>query len=385
MTHDEAFLQDIRAAPDDDGPRRVYADWLEDNGQPARADFLRAQIELARLPPADPARRAASARAHALLVRHQEGWVGRLADLADGWTFHRGLVDEVTVGAEELLAHADELFRLAPLRRLRLTGAEGRVKKLAALYHLAALTELDLSCNRLESGDARALAASPHLANLRRLDLAYNRITDDGAAALTAARALDRLDHLQLGANPIRMRARDGLLAHFGARAHFDCAKGPDYLFHLTTAGLRWLAGHARAECQVLLVPWRSAVTALFFDWEGNLLECQVRHVPRPPSSDTDACEATSLLTRAWQEEMGVREATIRVKKFALPEGSGLDGYGIDDEPPAEPGFLHNPDEFTPEERAEALYFLEWWGEEGMFTFGWGECWLNREGELVAT
>ena len=52
------------------------------------------------------------------------------------------LVDEVTVRAEVLLADADELFRLAPLRRLRLIGAEGRVKKLAALPHLAALCRL---------------------------------------------------------------------------------------------------------------------------------------------------------------------------------------------------------------------------------------------------
>ena len=43
-----AFIHSIREAPDDDAPRLVYADWLEDNGDPQRAEFIRVQCELAR-------------------------------------------------------------------------------------------------------------------------------------------------------------------------------------------------------------------------------------------------------------------------------------------------------------------------------------------------
>ena len=35
--HDEAFLQAIRENPDDDAPRLIYADWLEERGDPRRA------------------------------------------------------------------------------------------------------------------------------------------------------------------------------------------------------------------------------------------------------------------------------------------------------------------------------------------------------------
>jgi uncharacterized protein (TIGR02996 family) len=35
----EAFLQAIRANPADDGARLIYADWLEDNGDPERAEL----------------------------------------------------------------------------------------------------------------------------------------------------------------------------------------------------------------------------------------------------------------------------------------------------------------------------------------------------------
>jgi uncharacterized protein (TIGR02996 family) len=43
-----AFLRAILADPSDDGPRLVYADWLDERGQAARAEFIRVQCELAK-------------------------------------------------------------------------------------------------------------------------------------------------------------------------------------------------------------------------------------------------------------------------------------------------------------------------------------------------
>jgi uncharacterized protein (TIGR02996 family) len=40
------FLRDILAHPEDDTPRLIYADWLDDHGQPERAEFLRAEYRL---------------------------------------------------------------------------------------------------------------------------------------------------------------------------------------------------------------------------------------------------------------------------------------------------------------------------------------------------
>jgi uncharacterized protein (TIGR02996 family) len=45
----QAFLRDIREHPDDDTPRLIYSDWLEENGQPERAEFIRVQCELEQL------------------------------------------------------------------------------------------------------------------------------------------------------------------------------------------------------------------------------------------------------------------------------------------------------------------------------------------------
>jgi uncharacterized protein (TIGR02996 family) len=45
-----ALLNTVLAAPADDAPRLVYADWLDENGEPELAEFIRVQCELARLP-----------------------------------------------------------------------------------------------------------------------------------------------------------------------------------------------------------------------------------------------------------------------------------------------------------------------------------------------
>lgn len=53
MTHIDttaaALLAGILARPDDDTPRLVYADWLDEHEQHERAEFIRVQCELARL------------------------------------------------------------------------------------------------------------------------------------------------------------------------------------------------------------------------------------------------------------------------------------------------------------------------------------------------
>jgi uncharacterized protein (TIGR02996 family) len=54
MSDHDALIAAICANPDEDTPRLVFADWLEENEQVERAAFIRAQIELARTPAWEP-------------------------------------------------------------------------------------------------------------------------------------------------------------------------------------------------------------------------------------------------------------------------------------------------------------------------------------------
>ena len=55
MTQLDAFLQAVKDDPDDDAPRLLLADWLEEQGEP-RGEFIRVQCLRARLPAPRPPR-----------------------------------------------------------------------------------------------------------------------------------------------------------------------------------------------------------------------------------------------------------------------------------------------------------------------------------------
>src|SRR3954468_11511865 len=127
---DAAFLRAIIAAPDDDLPRLVYADYLDERGDP-RGEFIRLQCELARLPDRSPRQRELLARQTVLLTLHREKWLAPLVKLfgeedrrlRDGDFFRRGVVGELHVPGGAFLARPAGVLRLAPLQHLRLTPA----------------------------------------------------------------------------------------------------------------------------------------------------------------------------------------------------------------------------------------------------------------------
>lgn len=60
MTDREAMLAAICENPDDDTPRLIYADWLDENGRPLRAEYIRAGVTAERpIPPRGKAKRKA--------------------------------------------------------------------------------------------------------------------------------------------------------------------------------------------------------------------------------------------------------------------------------------------------------------------------------------
>src|SRR5262245_7712488 len=97
----EALLRDARANPENDAPRLILADWLDEHGEHDRAEFIRLQCAASALPPWDWRRLQAEVRAQFLLGRHQKTWAGpwfkygssrRHQAEGCGYHFHRGLM-----------------------------------------------------------------------------------------------------------------------------------------------------------------------------------------------------------------------------------------------------------------------------------------------------
>ncbi|HEY7326771.1 MAG TPA: TIGR02996 domain-containing protein [Gemmataceae bacterium] len=91
-------MQAILENPDDDAPRLIYADWLEERGDP-RGEFIRIQCQLAAPSANDKRRPQLERHERDLLAQHQDRWLGKLQPLLRGWVFQRGFLDAISVPA----------------------------------------------------------------------------------------------------------------------------------------------------------------------------------------------------------------------------------------------------------------------------------------------
>ncbi|HZY87133.1 MAG TPA: TIGR02996 domain-containing protein, partial [Gemmataceae bacterium] len=198
---EEGLLADIRDHPEDDAPRLIYADWLDEHEQPLRADLIRVQVERDRPTTDGPDRERLERRSLAILQEQEEGWTAPLRPLVLGLRYRRGLIDEIEVEADRVAEHGEEWLRFAPTAawHVHVDGwvaarALVRCKALAGVRRLALLGE------RMGGAGARILAESPQVANLRSLSLAGQSLGQPGAQALAGSRYLTNLEALDLTA-----------------------------------------------------------------------------------------------------------------------------------------------------------------------------------------
>lgn len=217
-----SFLDDIVAHVDDDTPRLVYADWLTENGQDDRAEFIRVQVERARLPVWDPGQVRLCVRERQLLAAHGEAWLKEMPAIKGvQWEgFRRGIVAEVSFASYEAMRTTAPAVRaaapieavtvhwprrgerralpIAELRELVLTGRpyDEEVAWLADSPQLSTLRSLTVLGLAVE--DLTRLTASPHLGGLRVLRLPSNGLGNAGVRALTQAATLTALEEIDL-------------------------------------------------------------------------------------------------------------------------------------------------------------------------------------------
>jgi uncharacterized protein (TIGR02996 family) len=205
MPADSAFLHAIQANPDDDAPRLVYADWLDEHGDHDRAEFIRAQIELARLPEDDDRRTTLEWRERELLAAHEAEWLGPLPAGVREWAFRRGFLDEIALDAETFLGEGGPLFDRHPIRRVRVMPGQERfdvarrdplLGRLASCPLLARVSALEVRAAGLGDRGVAAFADSRYVASLTSLDLSDNDIGPDGAAALARSPHLRHMETL---------------------------------------------------------------------------------------------------------------------------------------------------------------------------------------------
>src|SRR5437660_107995 len=131
MADEAAFLDAIIADPDDDALRLIFADWLDEQGDP-RGEFIRVQIELAGMSEDDPRLAPLAERERELLRLHKTAWLGPVGRIADEAGFRRGLLGSIRVSALAFLEKARVLFNRRPIRKLGIYDISERASDIAA-------------------------------------------------------------------------------------------------------------------------------------------------------------------------------------------------------------------------------------------------------------
>jgi uncharacterized protein (TIGR02996 family) len=186
MSIGDALLEDICANPTDDDLRLIYADWLDDNGDPERARFIREQVR--------------GVASWSTWYQKETEWTKAMPALPGiRWGgFRRGFIENIFVESVAAFEEAAPLIRRTiPLRGVFLEGGppeavarpcfagldyltvygkaftDGNIIRFASAATLRSLTSLDLnlSTSTMTSAGLRTLFWSGNLRGLRSLSL----------------------------------------------------------------------------------------------------------------------------------------------------------------------------------------------------------------------
>jgi uncharacterized protein (TIGR02996 family) len=203
MSDENALLAAIWEHPHEDTPRLMYADWLQENGQPERAEFIRLQCELARLDEDDPGRGPPVAREAELWEAHRDRWLAPLPSAARVYgPFERGF-PYPSLGREISAIQLEKVpkrqWQGAPLWKVGVrAGNSDRVVALASVPNLRRIGELSLQGADRRGELLSALEPGAHAANVAELNWV---VRDSGAEvvhALARPGALPQLQRLRV-------------------------------------------------------------------------------------------------------------------------------------------------------------------------------------------
>lgn len=384
----------------DDVPRLIYADWLEEQGDTERAEFIRVQCELEPMRDRYEIDRAAELhrREDGLLSRHVEQWLGEMpwdwrnAEIGARAEFRRGFVDILSMPARMYLDLGASIRRLYPtIRRVALFRVHGHGKRLAACPALDGLAELELACWYADV-DAEAIAASPYLERLQVLELWLGRrrpLRDRQLCQIMArSKAWPHLRELTL-LNPDnekeRSRKRQVAVANKAAgRKIATYRRGYPELFPFA-ADFRDLFPGYLPDGRMALVSenhWTTSpptLCVLTFDERGDQTD-EILTVPAPADllviPRTRWYEHRERITQHLHDLIGFRPGFIRIRACRFPWDEaendcphrGHEGWW---------DALGLPDDDEEEPWQESL------GEEGFGGNGGPIFWLLREGQYI--
>ena len=220
------FFRSIAAEPLSNTPRLVYADWLQDCGDPLGA-LIRSECHQS----SNYRRTQFNWEQNSLVIEHElaELWSERLSKFPIEFNgLDRGLVDWISISSEDFAACAEELFRMCPwlsciyfndsldtlpdspywarVRCLRISAPleEGRVSDVLTsdcFERLHSLSVSSIDDVTLDQNDVVAMFSSAAVRELRELDVLFSNLNPRLLSVLEDVAPLEKLETLKLPYN----------------------------------------------------------------------------------------------------------------------------------------------------------------------------------------
>ena len=247
MSRETELRAAIRADPEDDGPRLVYADMLAERDDP-RGEFIQLQLGVDDNDDRD-------GREKVLLARYGDLWA-REAGLGGGAQigWRRGF-PYALIGEASAIVACRGVMQREPITELSITriqGNAGGISQLAKLPELAQIRWLRLESTAygVAPQNLIPLWSSDEFAQLRTLELVGNIVDDARAPLLANATWFAQLERLALSRIAISAAMSSRLIDHLPKLTALDirnCTLGSEVAARIavTSAPLRqlWLDG----------------------------------------------------------------------------------------------------------------------------------------------
>lgn len=199
MPTEAELLHAIVTQPEDMAPRlALAAHWGGD-----REKFVRGQIAASEAERAGkPGRSLDTDR---LARGHERAWAGAIADHVRDLHFVRGFPEWVVVDGPRFTREWQQMFALAPIRQLDVTGlGAGDQEAFFACPGLAQIAVLSFDLagtpfySPVDDNIVMPIVSSPHLTNLRYLNLRSSKLTENGNVLVAQASNMPKLEVLLL-------------------------------------------------------------------------------------------------------------------------------------------------------------------------------------------
>jgi uncharacterized protein (TIGR02996 family) len=214
MNERETLLAAVVENPDDDAPRLVFADWLDEYGgedDRALAEFIRLECAADKLSDSDEQKE----RSKSLLETHGVEWFGPVADksIVRAFETERGFVTIIELPTNQFTAHTAVLFEKCPsIQEVFLTHVGGW-KRCFARPEWARVLRFGAGDFVMTSQAAVRLAESPALGNLQSLNLAFSSVGPVGGEAIGRSPHLTKLESLDFLDSHVQDRGASVVLA----------------------------------------------------------------------------------------------------------------------------------------------------------------------------